>query len=241
MKVGRCSQCSGRNNEFQSNWLKKNNGMKVMERLQHHFGWNVWETRRIFGWMGETRATSTPAWQMVDFLGWDFVFWSKSQLSGQTKHKLWTKCSGHWARRAGPGPPWDWRRGFFFLGAGHTYPHLDEIHAYSQGKNGKSDKSWKHKIDILCANQSWRYSIRRINPLQDGWASHQLSHGKFRQSPKSDAETTSECQHPFETQDVTIGRADWTMLAPQSARKDECMAWFWQGLGLPVSWLMRDL
>jgi hypothetical protein len=46
------------------------------------------------------------------------------------------KCREHRqaaaAARPMPGPPWDRRRGIFFLGAGHTYPHLDEIHEYKQ-------------------------------------------------------------------------------------------------------------
>jgi hypothetical protein len=80
--------------------------------------------------------------KVVDFLGQYFLFWSKSQLSGQTKHKLCTKCSGHWVLRAGPGPPWDWRRGFFFSGACHTYPHLDEIHVLHWHSQSKNLKPW---------------------------------------------------------------------------------------------------
>ncbi len=68
--------------------------------------------------------------KVVDFLGRDFRFWGKSQLSGQTKHRLCTKCSDHVARRAGPAQP---ETEDFFSGTGHTYPHMNEIHVPGLG------------------------------------------------------------------------------------------------------------
>jgi hypothetical protein len=62
----------------------------------------------------------------VDFLGRDLNFESKSQLSRRTKHRL---CKTVVTWRGGLGRP---RLGTdaedFFPGAGHTYPHLDEVH-----------------------------------------------------------------------------------------------------------------
>jgi hypothetical protein len=65
---------------------------------------------------------------MVDFLGRDFPFGSKSQLSGQlntscVKNVVTTERGG--LGRARPGTD---AEDCFFPGTGHTYPHLDEIH-----------------------------------------------------------------------------------------------------------------
>ncbi len=78
--------------------------------------------------MGETRATSTPEWQMVDFWDGTFAFGSKHNLVV----KLNTSCVQNVVAtergglgRARPGTD---AEDSFFPGAGHTYPHLDEIH-----------------------------------------------------------------------------------------------------------------
>jgi hypothetical protein len=78
--------------------------------------------------MGETRAMSTPAWQMVDF--WDGTLCS--ELNHNLVVKLNTSCVQNVVAtergglgRARPGTD---AEDSFFPGAGHTYPHLDEIH-----------------------------------------------------------------------------------------------------------------
>ena len=78
--------------------------------------------------MGETRATSTPAWQMVDFLGREIC----SEVNHNLVVKLNTSCVQNVVAtergglgRARPGTD---AEDSFFPGAGHTYPHLDEIH-----------------------------------------------------------------------------------------------------------------
>jgi hypothetical protein len=63
--------------------------------------------------------------KVVDFL----VSVVKSQLSGQTKHRLCTKCSDHYIGGLGRPRLWTDAEDSFFPGTGHTYPHLDEIHA----------------------------------------------------------------------------------------------------------------
>ncbi len=102
-------------------------------------GWRLGNnSNTILGEIYEKRGECLDKWakyeqrpylrgKMVDFLGRDFPLGSKSQNSGQTKHRLFTKCSDHSARRAWLAPPWDWRRGLF-SGTSHTYPHLDEVH-----------------------------------------------------------------------------------------------------------------
>jgi hypothetical protein len=80
--------------------------------------------------MGETRATSKPAWQMVDFSGRDF----RSEVNHNLVVKLNTSCVQNVVAtergglgRARPGTD---AEDSFFSGAGHTYPHLDEIHDF---------------------------------------------------------------------------------------------------------------
>ncbi len=86
--------------------------------------------------MGETRATSTPAWQKVDFLGQDFL----SEVNHNLVVKLNTDCVQNVVTtergglgRARPGTD---AEEYFFPGAGHTYTPLDEIHG---GKHMQSE------------------------------------------------------------------------------------------------------
>jgi hypothetical protein len=78
--------------------------------------------------MGETRVTSTPVWQMVDFLGWDFP----SEVNHNLVVKLNTGCVQNvvttWRCRLGLALLGTDAEDSFFPGTGHTYPHLDEIH-----------------------------------------------------------------------------------------------------------------
>ena len=76
--------------------------------------------------MGETRARSTPAWQMVNF--WDGTF--PSEVNHNLVVKLNTSCVQNVVTtergglgRARPGTD---SEDSFFPGTGHTYPHLDE-------------------------------------------------------------------------------------------------------------------
>ena len=81
-------------------------------------------------WMNgrNTSDVHTPAWQMVDFLGRDFVFWRNYNLVV----KLNTSCVQNVVAiergRLGRARPGTDAEDSFFPGAGHTYPHLDEIH-----------------------------------------------------------------------------------------------------------------
>ena len=79
--------------------------------------------------MGETRATSTPAWQLS--ISWDGTLCS--EVNNNLVVKLNTSCVQNVVAtergglgRARPGTD---AEDSFFSGTGHTYPHLDEIHA----------------------------------------------------------------------------------------------------------------
>ncbi len=46
---------------------------------------------------------------------------------------------------------------------------------------------------------------------------------KAWQNPNTNAKTTGKRRDPFETQDIIIGRVDWTLLAPQLGSEEQCV------------------
>ncbi len=61
-------------------------------------------------------------WRRTCGLWRECTFVGIKEIVGLQFERSWRVWEKHFLNLHGPAPPWDWRRGFFFIGTGHTSP-----------------------------------------------------------------------------------------------------------------------